>query len=68
MLSYNNVSEKVIKTLWLEILPDTVRAIASIIDSDLTKMSLSADKVTEAQSKPSISAAHAANNDLLADN
>lgn len=66
-LAHNNVSEKVIKTLWLEKLPDNVRAIASIIDGDLTKVSLAADKVMEAQTKPSISAAHEANNDLLAE-
>ncbi|KAL7736357.1 hypothetical protein ACLKA6_014827 [Drosophila palustris] len=48
-LAGTQISDEAIKSLWLERLPENVRAIVSIVDGDSAKVSLQADKVLESQ-------------------
>jgi len=66
-LAGNIISDRVLKTLWMEKIPNNVRAIVSIVDGDLAKVALQADKIMEAQCKPTISTAQASNEDREAE-
>ncbi|XP_055908317.1 uncharacterized protein LOC129950735 [Eupeodes corollae] len=55
-LAKNQLSDEVLKTLWLERLPDNIRAVICIGSGDLTTLSKQADTMAEMQSISNISA------------
>lgn len=64
-LAGTKISEHALKILWLEHLPDTVRAIISISEDESTKIALQADKIMETQRRSTISAVQANNHNAL---
>lgn len=54
VLASSKVSEDFLKTIWMNSLPQHVRAILSTIEGDLNKMAQTADKVTEITDSPNV--------------
>lgn len=49
-LAGNSISDDAIKSLWIERLPESVRAVISIVDGDSTQWAKQADKMMEISS------------------
>ncbi|GFW22768.1 uncharacterized protein TNCV_2765801 [Trichonephila clavipes] len=56
-----NISEKVLRTLWLDKLPDSIKNILVISSENLENLSVMADKIFEINSSPEIYSATADN-------
>lgn len=54
-LARNQISDDIVKQLWIERLPETIRAVITIIDGDSTQMAKQADKMYEVQQFAGIS-------------
>lgn len=46
-LARDKINDDVMKTLWMERLPESIRAVISIVDGDAAQMALQADKMLE---------------------
>lgn len=60
-----DVSENLLKTLWLEKLPDSMKNIILVSDAELSKLAEMADKIADMNPQRSICAAAAPNPDLM---
>lgn len=56
----NEVSDKVLKTLWMEQMPEPVRNVLVVCEGDLDKLATTADKIVEMSPRPADLAAVAA--------
>lgn len=60
-LANGKIDDDVLKTLWIERLPETIRAVITIVDGDTAQMARQADKMLEVQSFSSVAAVQSAN-------
>lgn len=60
-LANGKIDDDVLKQLWIERLPESIRAVITIVDGDTAQMALQADKMLEVQQFSNVSAVHCAN-------
>lgn len=60
-LANGKIDDDVLKQLWIERLPEAIRAVITIVDGDSAQMALQADKMLEVQQFSNVSAVHSAN-------
>lgn len=60
-LANGKIDDDVLKQLWIERLPESIRSVITIVDGDTTKMALQADKMIEVQQFSNVSAVQSSN-------
>lgn len=60
-LANEKIDDSVLKQLWIERLPESIRAVITIVDGDTAQMALQADKMLEVQKFSGISAVQNSN-------
>ncbi|XP_017467966.1 PREDICTED: uncharacterized protein LOC108360268 [Rhagoletis zephyria] len=66
-LASGRINDDVLKSLWIERLPDSIRSVITIVDGDSTQMALQADRMIEMQSFPGVSAVQSSTQSFAAE-